>query len=488
MSNDVLFQVLDRNPVAVLLLNGDLNPIYANNALFELGELSDSSAGIDFAKLIPGLSSALNSGIDELDLHLDNGVIKEVLFEASSLSSDYILVELRESSVADSFHQQRLETLGMLAGGVSHDFNNILAGIVGHISYLKNILPASGDHVVSVSAIEEGANKASQLTKEILNFSRQAQQEEEHDIDLNDITQRTVNLLLGCLRPKTSVEFLPASSQLLIKAKEVNLTQVIVNLILNAHDALVQSDNQREAINVQLGLIGSENVPEDISDGATQYALLQVVDCGIGMEASTVQDIFKPFFSTKNIYDASYGGSGLGLATVKQIVEELGGGIEINSKPKIGTTVSVYLPLAEASEAALEDSPDLVEVSKACEKQILVIDDEAVVRDVLELNLVQLGFDVSVAEDGKSGLELYDSMECCDLLILDMLMPGMSGDQVFEQIRKVNPEQKVLIISGFCSDDLIEGILSEGGCDFLAKPFTTPDLSEKIVQLLDLNS
>ena len=421
-------------------------------------------------------------------MHAHNGVIKPVLCEVSGLGPDYVLAEVRERSVEDGFHQQRLETLGMLAGGVAHDFNNILAGIVGHVSYLKNILPGSGDHVVSVSAIEEGASKASALTKEILNFSRQAQHEEEYDIDLNSIAKRTVNLLLGCLRPKTSVEFMPAHGQLLVKAKEVNLTQVIINLILNAHDALLQSDKQSEAIHVQLGLIGSDDVPDDISDDAAQYALLQVVDCGVGMEASIVQDMFKPFFSTKNISDGSYGGSGVGLATVKQIVEDLGGGIEVNSKPRVGTTVSVYLPLVEASVLADEGSPSLVEASETCEKQILVIDDEAVVRDVLELNLVQLGFEVSVAEDGKTGLEMYDSMECCDLLILDMLMPGMSGDQVFQQVRKLNPEQKVLIISGFCSDDLIEGILSAGACDFLAKPFTTPDLSEKIAQLLNLGS
>ena len=313
MIDDVLFKVLDRSSLASLLLDGNLKPVYANKAFFELAECPDSQSGIDFETFIPGFVSLVNgsdvenTGDFELSLHAHNGVIKPVLCEVSGLGPDYVLAEVRERSVEDGFHQQRLESLGMLAGGVAHDFNNILAGIVGHVSYLKNILPGSGDHVVSVSAIEEGASKASALTKEILNFSRQAQHEEEYDIDLNSIAKRTVNLLLGCLRPKTSVEFMPAHGQLLVKAKEVNLTQVIINLILNAHDALLQSDKQSEAIHVQLGLIGSDDVPDDISDDAAQYALLQVVDCGVGMEASIVQDMFKPFFSTKNISDGSYG-------------------------------------------------------------------------------------------------------------------------------------------------------------------------------------
>jgi two-component system, cell cycle sensor histidine kinase and response regulator CckA len=381
-----------------------------------------------------------------------------------------------------SFHSQRLETLGMLAGGVAHDFNNILAGILGHITYLKTILPGVGSHVESLNSIEEGAKKASLITQQILNFSKLDTTEKAARVNLADLVVKTHALLRGAISPEFVLERVIPEKPVWVLTVEAKMAQVIANLVINARDALKQNGT----INVSVEIAEDEAVlcrAFGVTElGAKRYAALKVVDNGTGMPAEVLERAFEPYFSTKKDK-----GTGLGLSTVQAIVRTFGGAISIDSEINVGTAVTVFLPIVESVEEPQQDAssrrnPHQLEGGS---ERVLVVDDEYPVRNVLYLSLEHLGYQVDIASSGLEAIEKYSHpANVFDLVILDMLMPHLSGEEVFFRLKEIDPNVRVLVISGFCSEESVRNILDNGGRDFIQKPFTIGELSKKVRECL----
>lgn len=463
MIKDLVFQVLDKLSRPLLVIDANLQPIYCNYSFFKLVQCSDENDSINIKRLFPELNSGLLQEANfSLDLHTVNGKVSLVEVQSDLLGDNCYLLSLSQTVLSSStLHTRRLETLGMLAGSVAHDFNNILAGILGHVSFLKSNINED-KYCESLSAIEEGSQHAAQMTREILRYSRQSEQNKTKLVDLKSVAERTTKLLLGSLAPKSHLELQCCKSSPKVLSDESKITQILVNLIVNAHDALEEAKAKDNSIKITL------EVDQDM-------AKISVSDRGVGMSEEIKKKVFQPYFTTK-----LEKGTGLGLTTVLAIVRELCGRVEIQSEEGKGCTVSVYLPVSKEEEKA-ETSDSVVPEFKQDNMNILIVDDEEVIRSVLELNLRQLGFNVTLAETATRGIDIYkEDISKYDLIILDMLMPVISGDEFFYIIREINPKQKFLIISGFCSDDKIDALLAEGDCEFLSKPFTVEELSSKM--------
>lgn len=374
----------------------------------------------------------------------------------------------RSQSVRRSLHSDRLQSLGLLSGSVAHDFNNILAGIMGHVSYLQNVLPKEGKHSQSLEAIEEGSQKAATLTRQILDFARYDVECAPEPVELNDLVRRTVLLLKGALPPTIRLNVEARDPSLYVLGVEGRVAQLLVNLVVNARDALkgVQSGGEI--------LLRTELV----KDGRS--VALIVSDNGSGICASDLERICDPYFSTKGSE-----GNGLGLATVMSILEDIGGELEISSQEGEGATFTILLPCLNSDVVKnLADSSKPVDEASVISGRILLIDDEKSVRDALELTLQAEGYDVTAVGTGSLGVHAACEGPPYDLILLDMIMAEMPGIEVFRKLQERGCNTPVLVMSGFCDPKDIEEILSKGGVGFLQKPFTMDVLSGKVVEVL----
>lgn len=492
--------VLDSLKEPIFIINGDFDCLFANQALLHF--LGAEGDGIKISKVeefwpkvrdcdlnVEGLSSEfLAAGAEPYSVKLGFAPI-----EGNRLVVR-VIAGVSKNETLHSFHAQRLETLGMLAGGIAHDFNNILAGILGHITYLKTILPQTGAHVESVTAIEDGARKASGMTQQILNFSKLDAGEKAVPIEIMALVHRVCSLLRRAISPEYVMEWKspkPGQPQreVYVLAGEARLAQIIANLVINARDALSSGGS----IKVQLDCLSIENAKEkelistafcgrDLS--SRWYAKLSVIDNGHGMPPEIIARIFEPYFSTKKA-----AGTGLGLATCDAIVKQFGGVIQVHSEVGSGTDISVFLPVVGSDENKAQTNAQPKSSAGALlrgHERILVVDDEYPVRNVLAMSLEHLGYQVTSVASGIEAIELYStSKDGYDLVILDMLMPELTGEKVFFRLREIDPGARVLIISGFSSQQLVLKILREGGKGFIQKPFTISELSKQVRECLE---
>lgn len=418
------------------------------------------------------------------DVHQDLLCVK---LSCAGILDEYCLARIlscwSDHDALSSFHSQRLETLGLLAGGIAHDFNNVLTGILGHITYLKTILAPEGPHVESLNAIEEGARKASGMTQQILGFSRQDLTEQPKAIALGDLVERTCKLLRGALSPAIRFEWEVSGDDLRVVGVEGRFSQVIANLVVNARDA-VGKDGY---IKVEVAPVGDEeqlsarNGSFDLT--RVPFARLSVFDNGEGIPETVLGRVLEPYFSTKQ-----ENGTGLGLATVDAIARAYGGIVDIVSEVGTGSKVSVFLPVGEADRfdrnAGIDG--DLTDTMQGGTERLLVVDDESPVRNVLSVSLAHLGYRVEIAESGAEAIEKYSQDPTgFDLVILDMLMPKLPGNEVFYKLKEIDDQVRVLLISGYTSEDAVNDVLKKGGRDFIQKPFTIEELARKVRECLD---
>ncbi|MEY4667645.1 MAG: hypothetical protein RL518_344 [Pseudomonadota bacterium] len=402
-----------------------------------------------------------------------------LLVRIATFDGEFLLVRIlstfSEDRASEVFHGQRLETLGLLAGGVAHDFNNLLTGILGHLAYARSVLPGDGSHVESLAAIEEGALRAASLTQQILRFSRIDGGEISTRIDVVDIISRISTLIKSAIPSEIRLAWDPLSNPLFVMASEAYLSQVIINLIVNARDAI----KGRGTIEVTVDrLCSAEEVHElfGAEPPAATYCALVVKDTGEGMDDEVKERLFEPYFTTKK-----EGGTGLGLSTVHSIVKQLGGAIVVRSEKHKGTEFRIVLPSVTDESPHVDGDSEESGPVRGRGERILIVDDEYAVRNVLGLSLSHLGYEVVMASSGLEGLEIYaEERGAFDLVILDILMPGLSGEDVFIRLQKMNPDVRVLLVSGFSSGDVVARILSGGGRDFIQKPFLIDVLSRKV--------
>lgn len=370
--------------------------------------------------------------------------------------------------------QHRLESLGLYASSVAHDLNNVLTGVLGHVSFLKLALPAEATYVDSLAAISDGSRRAAIMTQHILEYSR-GDEVDSRQLALGEVIRSVVQLMREMLPEGVSIILGKLDESLVANGDESQIRRAIMNLLVNARDA----SNGRGEISIQLSKVHLDDATSmSIGVAHGNYASLRVADTGAGIPPEIQKKIFEPFFTTK-----SSSGTGLGLANVLSIMQAHSGTVRFVTAAGQGTEFELLLPLHE-SEIALPVE-EQKEVARGSER-ILVVDDEESVRMILQKSLEHLGYEVDVAEDGFIGLAMYQAAKGdYDLVVMDMIMPGMPGDELFFKLKEFDPEVAVLISSGYSSDRRTKAVLDGGGLGLIRKPFSVEELAEVVRSCLD---
>ena len=372
---------------------------------------------------------------------------------------------------------QKMESIGLLAGGVAHDFNNLLAVILGYGELLLRQLPAGSKQRSIASSIMEAGERAKLLTKQLLAFSRK-QVLEVKDLNLNEAIHNIEKMIRRLLGEDITIHIRTKPDIGYIKADSSQLEQVILNLCVNARDAMPNGGTLTiETDSIVLDKHYTANHPE-VKPGL--YTMLSISDTGCGMEEEIRLKIFDPFFTTKN----KGKGTGLGLSTAYGIVKQHGGEIWVYSEPGKGSTFKVYLPQIETVEAAVHrESQDIMILGNG--ETIYVVEDEESVRKLACEMLSHLGYTVIETQGADECLAMAAQAGNIDLLLTDVIMPGMNGRLLYEKMALLRPEIKVLYMSGY-TDNVIahHGILEEG-IHFIPKPFSEKALSRKVHEAIN---
>ncbi len=375
-------------------------------------------------------------------------------------------------------HSQRMESLGLLAGGIAHDFNNILAGILGYASLLKMKLSPHDKLYRFAEIIEKSAQRAAELTNQLLIFSRKGQSKLV-EVNLNEVISESLKIIKPTFPKGIELKIDVDEDIPPIVADPMQLQQIIINLAVNARDAIPEGEGTITIVARQVEITNLQNfTTPDAKRG--RYLCLCISDTGTGIPDEIKQKIFEPFFSTK----PKGKGTGMGLAMVYGAVRNFGGFIQVESQLNKGTTFEIYLPVktSQSTKKSLQNE----QLHLKGNEKILVVDDEEMVRTFCQISLSAYGYKVYTAENGQKALEiLQQKNQDFDLIILDMIMPVMGGFQAYQAIRKINPEIKFLISSGFSDSDKMALIKKDHRVDILFKPYKAEELAKKVRQILD---
>jgi two-component system, cell cycle sensor histidine kinase and response regulator CckA len=384
----------------------------------------------------------------------------------------------RERELEERIHQaQRLESVGRLAGGVAHDFNNLLTCIIGNLEQVLDGLPTDSSIRTDLEATMAASERAAAATRQLLAFGRRQVLTPE-TLSLNAIVEQSSKLLGRLLGEDIEMRMTLAKDLYRIRADALQLEQIILNLAVNARDAMPNGGKLTiETANVELN---DEYAIQHMGVTAGPHVQLTVTDNGCGMTEDLQQHIFEPFFTTKEVGK----GTGLGLATVYGIVTQSGGHISVYSEPNVGTSFRMYFPRDE-SISEPRSVPSSHAAPPPSHETILVVEDDAQVRSLLRRVLSKVGYDVLLADNGLSALEIWQSRPGpIDLVVTDVVMPKMSGKDLVSRLSESQPQLKVLYMSGFTDDALGHHGVLDPGTPFLAKPFTAEQLKKKVQSVL----
>lgn len=394
-----------------------------------------------------------------------------------------------EQALADSQERlrsaQKMEALGRFAGGIAHDFNNLLTGILGYCDLALDEISTENPAREDVAAIRSTAERAANLTRQILAFSRR-QMLQPVLLDVNAVVSEMQVILQRLMEQRVAIELVLAPSVGAVLADRSQLEQVILNLALNARDAMPDGGTVRvETGEVEIDADADPATLPDNSPGPGSWVYLAVHDTGIGITSAIRSQILEPFFTTKERGK----GTGLGLATVDGIVQQSGGVLRVESTPRVGSTFRIFLPRADGTpeqHVTVTDHAHTPPRGDDATRTILVAEDEDTVRSVVIPALRRAGFAVLAARDGHEALALALSHSApFDLLLTDVVMPGMMGHELARRLRRGQPDLRVLLTSGYTDDDQILRELASEGLAFLPKPFTPAQLVARVRALLD---
>ena len=393
---------------------------------------------------------------------------------------DGIIVDITERKQLETQLQQarRMEAVGRLAGGIAHDFNNLLTIIKGYAELALNRPKISPELHTDIERIEDASERASTLVRQLLAFSRR-QVLQPKLVDLNSIVLGLDKLLRRLMDEDVQMATLPGKTIGTIKADPGQVEQVIMNLVMNARDAMPKGGRLTlETSDVELD---AAYASEHVSVRPGRYVMLAVSDTGVGMSADTVAHIFEPFYTTKE----SGRGTGLGLSTAYGIVKQSGGYIWVYSEPGRGSTFKVYLPRVDEPAEVLP-SGERPLVKQTGSETILLVEDQPQVRELAHMVLTGKGYSVMVAATPEEAERACERQDCeIHLLLTDVIMPGASGRELAKRLALRQPNMRVLYISGYTFNVIAQGGLLEDGVAFLQKPFTPSTLAEKVREVLD---
>jgi two-component system, cell cycle sensor histidine kinase and response regulator CckA len=369
---------------------------------------------------------------------------------------------------------QKMEAIGTLSGGIAHDFNNILMGIQGYASLIMLDVDPHDRQYERLKRIQEQVRSAAELTGQLLGFARGGKYVTK-PVNLNELIEKT-STMFGRTKKEVAIHCKYESNIWAVEADRGQIEQVLLNLYLNAWQAMPQGgDLSLETGNATIG--ESHETAYPMAPG--RYVRVSVSDTGLGMDESTRERVFEPFFTTKELGR----GTGLGLAMVYGIVKNHNGYIDVTSEPRKGTTFALYFPAS--GKNLVKEMPESAGIMKGTET-ILVVDDEPDILTVSKEILEALGYTVHGAKSGAEAVALYGEMKgSISLVIVDMIMPGLSGSETFDRIRELNPSAKIILSSGYSLDGQAQQIMNKGCDGFIQKPFDIALMSRKIRELLD---
>ena len=371
-----------------------------------------------------------------------------------------------------------MEAIGTLAGGISHDFNNLLQAITGYTQIMLLDKDENDPDYPSLEAIQNAGNRASELVRQLLLFSRKAGSAR-RPVALNQEIEQTRQILERTIPKMIDIDFHPGGRLWNINADPVQIEQILLNLGTNAADSM--PDGGKFLIETENVYLDDDYVQHHLGAKPGPYVLLTASDTGHGMDGETVEKIFEPFFTTKEIGK----GTGLGLASVYGIINSHGGFINCYSEIGQGTTFKIYLPAIEHVDT--DESTNLVDnAPRGGTETILLVDDEEPIRNFATQALKEFGYTVLTASSGEAAIETYSTNpHGIDLVITDIGMPGMGGHRCFQELIRINPAAKIIIASGYSIDGPIKKTLEAGAAGYVGKPYRLTDLLDKVRAVLD---
>jgi signal transduction histidine kinase/ActR/RegA family two-component response regulator/HAMP domain-containing protein len=375
---------------------------------------------------------------------------------------------------------QKMESVGQLAAGVAHDFNNMLTVIQGHSGALlaKSTLPH--DMLDPLQAVYFAAERAAGLTRQLLMFSRKNVIQPKL-LDLREVVGNMTKMLGGLLGETIRLEFFPPPELPLVEGDTGMIEQIIMNLSVNARDAM--PNGGRLVIGINVESIDDDYVKSHVDAHVGQFVRLRLTDTGIGMDSFTLHRLFEPFFTTKDIGK----GTGLGLATAYGIIKQHEGWIEVNSEPGKGATFDVYFPAREETSAPKKAEAPVPESAPGGTETILIVEDEPVLREMACNLLKDCGYRIFEASSGKEALNQWQQRaKEIDLLLTDVVMPeGISGVNLAEQLLAKHPRLKIVLTSGYAANEVSQKLLAKTNARYLQKPYTHAELAKTVRDCLD---
>jgi two-component system, cell cycle sensor histidine kinase and response regulator CckA len=411
------------------------------------------------------------------ELHIElNGV--RTTWEGKPATLNFVRdVTERKKMEAQLLQAQKMEAVGTLAGGIAHDFNNLLQAIQGFSELLLLDKNVNEPEYRELHEILHAAKRGSELTKRLLTFSRRVDSSP-IPVNLNNLMADLQKLWDKTIPKMISIEFQLDADLKTIEADPVQVEQILMNLVVNARDAM--PDGGRITIETRNIVPNDMHCNAHLEARPGGYVLLSVTDTGTGMGKETLEHLFEPFYTTKEVGK----GTGLGLAIVYGIVNNHGGCITCRSEAGKGTTFYVYLPCTERMEGSSEIGAS--EKPKGGTETVLLVDDEEMIRGLWKEVLIRFGFRVFTALDGESALDFYrKNREELDLVILDLIMPGMGGVKCLEEILRIDSEAKIIVTSGHYPDGTPLDTLKAGAAGFINKPYQIDDLLKEINRVMN---
>jgi len=511
--NITLLGFINSSPFAIAIIDSKGVVIESNNSLQELikARISEhceikncnfidiihQSHKSEVSDLIDKISKNEKIGKDPLEIALNSeenitGSLYLSRIDGVDEIIAYLIDTTEQKNLEQRFtHSQKMQAVGQLAGGVAHDFNNLLTAMIGFCDLLLMRHPAGDQSFADIMQVKQNANRAANLVRQLLAFSRR-QTLQPKMLDPTDVLAELSNLIRRLIGENIELKVIHGRDIGLVKADQGQLEQVFINLAVNARDAM--QNGGRLTIQTAHVIINSKNgigkdfispaEDEDIIPG--DYILVEVIDTGTGIKRELLQKIFEPFFSTKEVGS----GTGLGLSTVYGIVKQTGGYIYISSKENQGTNFSIYFKrhLAEENKTVIEHAEKINNDDLTGKGTILLVEDETPVRMFAARALRNKGYTILEADCGETAIEIMEKQGSeVDVIVTDVIMPGINGPAMIEEVAPKFPRLKVIFISGYAEDVFVKSYGSERQFNFLPKPFTLKQLASKVKEVISAN-
>jgi two-component system cell cycle sensor histidine kinase/response regulator CckA len=470
--------IREANAAAADLLGGNRDDLVGRS----LGDIIAGECLPGFANLLASLAEGAATGRDTFTLHPLSGSPFTVsatvvrLDPTDSRDDEELRWALRDVTEMQALEEQlrdaqRLEAIGRLTGGIAHEFNNLLMIINGEAQFMLEAVEPDAALRTDIEEIRQAGLRATELTSQLLAFTRR-QNGERQALNLNDVVESMARILRRIIGEDVSLRLDLAADLGVVRADASQIRQMIINLAINARDAMPSGGT--------LTLSTANEGPASAQAEAERpYVRLAIGDTGRGMSPEVQARLFEPFFTTKGIGE----GTGLGLTMVQGLVRELGGQIEVSSREGEGTTIALYLPRERATshpDAAAERAADLPGGSEV----VLVVEDDAHVRQMTVRMLNRLGYRVLEADSSEGAKSILAAESGIDLVLTDIVMPGASGWDLAEDLRRTRPGLKILFMSGYPREKLGHGVIGDG-VHLLAKPFTIRQLATQVREVLN---